>query len=274
MCSSRIQGNEGVYPSYWQEEPTATQKDSLLFCGWSIYSQFGEEGVLDEILKRLNLSEGVFIEFSVFYDLYVSNTRFLADRGWQGVFIDVSTDLSTKDRIKSQNLRKLSPILCMEEILYFKDIGHLPQVQFIKWFITRNSIAARVKNFDQVAHTFFPNKEIDVLSIDLDGLDYLILEELQHKPKVIVVKGASYWTPHVSARRIPDVVTLQGLDQSLPVIIDIAKKQGYMAVCYTGYVFLIREDLSLPFEKIKNDPVNLWFDSYHYYAEKNHSQIS
>lgn len=158
------------------------QESSLLYHNWSIYSQLGEEGVLDEILKRLCIEDGIFIEFSSFYNTYTSNVRFLAERGWQGIFIDAAENLSSNNKKKCQPYRFLPPILCLEEILYFKELGHLSQVQFIK---DCNVISENY--FDQIIQRHFQNKEIDVLSIDLAGLDFKLLEELQNRPKIIII---------------------------------------------------------------------------------------
>jgi hypothetical protein len=55
---------------------------------FSIFSQWGEDGILDFIIRKLHLKDGVFIEFGV--DNYIeSNTRFLLFKeNWNGLVID------------------------------------------------------------------------------------------------------------------------------------------------------------------------------------------
>lgn len=252
----------------WNYVPRAPQKTSLLFHSWSIYSQFGEEGVLDEILKKLQITDGTFIEFSVFYDTCTSNVRYLADREWQGIFVDASTELLRDTRKNNQYFRLLPSILCLEEILYFKDVAHLSRVQFIK-----DSAAINKTTLDRIGNSFFYNNEIDVLSIDLGGADLLLLERVQHKPKIIIVKAGCYWTPFATAK-IPAEIALYGLNQPLAVVVDEARNQGYTPVCYTGNVFLVRDDLLKSFQEIKKDPVTLWRDAWYYYLENQPSYVT
>ncbi len=231
--------------------PSSTQQNSLLFHYQKTYSQFGEEGILDEILNRLQIKNGFFVEFGGWDAHYLSNTRFLAERGWGGVFIEADSKLHEQAKI---------------------NCSHLPKVQCICEFVTSNYKDHRGKMLDQIADQFFPNEEIDVLSIDIDGADYLILETLKRKPKIIIIEGGLEWFPLVTTR-IPDFIAKDQRNQPLPVIFDIAKKKGYKPVCFTINTFLVREDLAAPFMNIQNDPMTLWFDSWYYY-EKVAPQIS
>lgn len=230
----------------FQNPPSSIQKNSLLFQSWSKRSQYGEEGILDAILKRLNITDGFFAEFGGWDGEYLSNTRFLADRGWRGAFIEADSKLS----IQAQ-----------------KNCRHLPKVQCICEFVTWDRAKSQGKTFDQIADQFFPKEEIDVLSIDIDGPDYLILESLKRRPKIIIIEGGICWFPTVSTR-IPDIVAKNEVNQPLSVIFDIARKKGYKPVCFTINTFFVREDLFAPFEDIKNDPLTLWFDSWNYYKQK------
>lgn len=56
--------------------------------GCNIHSQFGEDGIIDEILKRLKLNHGVAVEFGAPTKSYCSNT-FNLDNLWQKYFFDI-----------------------------------------------------------------------------------------------------------------------------------------------------------------------------------------
>lgn len=226
--------------------PTETQKNSLLFHSWANLSQFGEEGILDEILKRLGITSGFFVEFGAWDSLHLSNTRFLADKGWKGAFIEADEALIAEAR---------------------KNCEHLPNVQCIHEFVTWDKALSLGKTFDQIADQFFPKEEIDVLSIDIDGADYLILETLKRKPKIIIIEGGISWHPALT-KRVPDFVAKNQSNQPLAVIFEIAKKKGYKPVCFTINTFFVREDLYEPFKNIENDSISLWFDSWYYFLEK------
>ncbi|MBI2743610.1 MAG: FkbM family methyltransferase [Chlamydiales bacterium] len=235
---SQVQAEQEIFPK-------KIQKQSLLHKAKSIYSQFGEEGILEEILKRLDIKSGFFVEFGAADGRYLSNTRFLAERGWRGAFIEASPSLFEKAK---ENCRDI------------------PQVMLINEFVSCDPLDCRGKMFDLIAAQYFPKEEIDVLSIDIDGSDYLILETLRCKPKIIIVEGGVYWSPHLTTR-IPDEVAAQDLNQPLPVVFEEAKRLGYRPVCFTINTFLVREDLYPVFQKIKNDPVTLWTDSWIYYSK-------
>lgn len=225
--------------------PTAVQESSLLYKSWAIYSQWGEEGILDEILMRLNIKNGFFVEFGGWDACHLSNTRFLADRGWAGMFIEADEKLHHEA---------------------VKNCAHLSKVQCLCEFVT-DKPTSKGKTLDQIAAEYFPQQEIDVLSIDIDGADYLILEKLKCRPKVILIEGGISWHPLVT-KRMPDLIAKNQLNQPLYVIFKIASKAGYTPVCFTINSFLIRNDLIEPFKCIKNDAVTLWFDSWYYYLEK------
>lgn len=55
-----------------------------------IFSQFGEDGIIDFLVKKLDLKIKTFIEFGV-EDYEESNTKFLLEaRNWKGLVIDSS----------------------------------------------------------------------------------------------------------------------------------------------------------------------------------------
>ncbi len=220
------------------------QKNSLLNYAWSKYSQRGEEGILEEILKKLHITKGFFVEFGASDGITFSNTRFLIERNWKGVYIESDKDLFVK---LTKNYKDVSNIICINEL--------------ISW----NS--RKGKTFDSVADKYFPKQEIDFLSIDIDGADYLILENLKRKPKILCVEGGFSWNP-LLATRVPDHVAFQNLQQPLAIIIKIAKRQGYEPVCFTQNTFFIRKDLYKRFLNIKNDPVTLWLDAWYYWGKK------
>jgi hypothetical protein len=236
-----------IYGDMQPEIPGTIQENSLLFRSWIKYSQFGEEGILDEILSRLHLDTGYFVEFGAWDGCTLSNTRFLAERGWGGVYIESDTDRLNEAKKNCQNF---SNVLCLNE--------------FVAW----DRATSLGKTFDQIADEFFPDQEIDVLSIDVDGPDYLILEGLKRRPKIIIVEGGICWHPLVT-HRVPDRIGTSYLSQPLAVICKIAKKKGYLPVCYTINAFFVRSDLFDKFTEIKNDPVSLWFDSWYYYLKNN-----
>ncbi len=225
--------------------PLKVDENSLLPYSFSIHSQYGEEGILAHVLTKLNLKTGFFVEFGGWDGEHLSNTRFLAERGWKGAFIEADKELSKKAKKNCADLH----------------------VQCIQEFVTWPQAQSQGKTLEQIAALYFPQQEIDVLSIDIDGPDFLILEQLKLRPKVIIIEGGICWSPFIT-KRVPDLIAKREVNQPLQVICEIARKKGYKPVCFTINTFFVREDLFKPFENIKNDPVTLWFDSWYYYKNK------
>jgi len=51
----------------------------------SRHGQMGEEGVIEEIMRRLGIYQGWFVDVGARDTLSLSNTYFLLEHGWNGV---------------------------------------------------------------------------------------------------------------------------------------------------------------------------------------------
>ncbi len=221
----------------------AIQPNSLIHSGWKTFSQSGEEGVINEMLRRIGIENGFFVEFGASDGVFYSNTRFLAEKGWKGAFIESNPDLADRLRENCKNLPGVTPIL---------------------EFVSPGRPTDQGRTLDAIADHYFPNEEIDVLSIDIDGFDYLVLKNLERKPKIICLESSGYWHP-LFEERVPDEVASQYVGQPLSVVYEIARNQGYEPVCFLVVnLFLVRRDYYHLFANIKNDPVSLWTDSWIY----------
>lgn len=57
--------------------------------GCNVYSQFGEDGIIDEAIRRIKPEVKTCIEFGGADGYYCSNTRHLIDQGWTGKMYDM-----------------------------------------------------------------------------------------------------------------------------------------------------------------------------------------
>jgi len=127
-----------------------------------VFSQWGEDGIIQSILNILDLKEKVFVEFGV-QDYSESNTRFLlTNNNWSGLVIDGSPEninFIKRDSIYWRyNLKAECCFITKENI---NDI------------LLRNGMTG----------------EIGLLSIDIDGNDYWVWKEITCiKPAIVVVE--------------------------------------------------------------------------------------
>lgn len=188
--------------------------------GFKSYSQGDEDGIIQEIFKRLNIEKGTFFEIGV-EDGLECNTLLLIHKGWKGTWVE--SDQNQMPFIMS----KFSSIISKQL-----------NVQYTK--VTIDNI-----------NTLIGNKELDFLSIDIDGNDVYILKVLQSKPKVICIEYNAKFPSNISRRQVYDPRKMwQGTDymgSSLKGICEIAEQKEYRLVgtSITGVnAFFVRNDLA------------------------------
>lgn len=117
---------------------------------FKIFSQFGDDGIIQYLIKNIAIENEIFIEFGV-EDYLESNTRFLMmNNNWTGFVMDGSREAMS-------SLRK--------------------QGWFWRYTLTNKAVFIDRENINGLlAETGFSN--IGLLHIDLDGNDYHILKEL------------------------------------------------------------------------------------------------
>jgi hypothetical protein len=143
-----------------QQRISQSQYKKLADYEFKIFSQFGEDGIIQYLVNNVEIKKEIFIEFGV-ENYEESNTRFLLMRNnWSGFVIDSSE--KNIDSIKKSEL-------CWRHDLKFK-MG----------FITAENINELIKEQNIEG-------EIGLLSIDIDGNDYWIWEKINVVDPVIVI---------------------------------------------------------------------------------------
>lgn len=131
-------------------QSTAAERNSLSDYGFSVWSQTDEDGILCFLLTRLNLKKPRCLEIGA-GNFLESNFRFLAEvMNASVVAVDAREDLE-------REVRKLS-------------VAWLAPVVPLRTWVTPNNIN------EIMVHAASDIGEIDILSIDLDGNDYWVLE--------------------------------------------------------------------------------------------------
>lgn len=134
--------------------------DSLDQVEFSIFSQFGDDGIIQYLIHNIHIDNKTFIEFGV-GDYYESNTRFLMmNNNWSGLVMDGSE--------KNIYLLKTS-------YYYWKHDLNSKAV-----FIDENNINTLISEQGYEG-------DIGLLHIDLDGNDYYILKAIEVVSPVILI---------------------------------------------------------------------------------------
>ncbi|MDR2776135.1 MAG: hypothetical protein LBC19_15645 [Tannerella sp.] len=152
--------------------PKYLEPNRLELHGFTVYSQNDEDGIIQEIFKRIGTTSKIFIEFGA-GDGMQNNTVYLLMQGWRGHWIEGCSAFVSK--IKKVYKRAI-------------DRGQL----FIEnSFITKD-------NINSLLGKHFPG-EIDLLSIDIDGNDYYIWGNINCiNPRVVVVEYNAKFPPPCS----------------------------------------------------------------------------
>ena len=135
------------------------------------YSQRGHDGIIQQIMTILNIKTGFFIEFGAWDGIYLSNCRNLYENGWNGCFIEANK----QKHIELVKNYEGSKVLCLQKYVYPTEVEG--------------------DTVDSLYKEYMNNIDIDLLSIDIDGRDYEIFENMELKPKLIIIEGGFLFHP-------------------------------------------------------------------------------
>ena len=127
---------------------------------FKVFSQWGEDGIIQRLIDVVELGDRTFIEFGV-EDFFESNCRYLMmNDNFAGFVMDGSSD---------------NIWACKNSYFYWRYALQAQQA-----FITRDNINELLKSsgFGQ---------DLAILSVDLDGVDYWVTEAIEgFKPRILI----------------------------------------------------------------------------------------
>ena len=138
---------------------------------FNVFSQSNEDAILDYLILSLNLNSIKFIEIGT-EDYSESNTRYIFQKyNCDGLIIDNTEQLE----------KKVSKILHLWK----------GNIKIIEKSVNKN-------NINELLNKFSFEKNIDIFSLDIDGVDYWILKELPDSiSKIFVVEYNPYFGPDI-----------------------------------------------------------------------------
>lgn len=136
--------------------------DRLSDSEFKVFSQWGEDGIIQYLLSKVPVVNDVFVEFGV-QDYTESNTRFLlVNNNWKGLIIDSSNRNIQTIRSRPDYWRHDLTAVCE--------------------FITRENINTLIQDAGITG-------DIGLLSIDIDGNDYWVWQAINIiSPRIVVIE--------------------------------------------------------------------------------------
>ena len=195
---------------------------------FKVFSQWGEDGIIQHLTRNLVIANRTFIEFGV-EDFFESNCRFLLMKDhWNGFVIDGSE--TNIERLRSAYFFWRHPLQAKAS------------------FITKENVRALLNEsgFD---------KEVGILSVDVDGVDFHLLESLSEwRASVIIVEYNSLFgsTRRVTVPYDPAFQRNKAhwsnlyWGASLPAFAGLLNDRGYALVgvnCVGSNAFFVRREL-------------------------------
>ena len=179
---------------------------------FSVFSQFGEDGIIQHLLRHVPVENDVFVEFGV-EDYSESNTRFLlVHDNWRGLILDGGSD--------------------HVEFLEASGLRWRHEIQAVSAFIDRDNIDALIGGAGI-------SGDIGLLSVDIDGNDYWVLEAIESvSPRILVTEYNSALGPD-RAVTVPYDPAFRRLEKhhsglywgaSLAALESLARRKGYALV--------------------------------------------
>jgi hypothetical protein len=175
----------------------------------NIFSQYGEDGIIEEIFKRLeSVSDKQCCEFGAWDGKFLSNTcNLITNHNYEAILIE-----SDKKKFNELNIN-------------FPEKKIIKINKFVN-FIGENTL-------DNILENNFFKKDFDFLSIDIDGCDYYIFEGLsKFTPKVICIEFNPSIPNKVNFIQEKDMKINQG--SSAKSLIDLALQKDYFPIASTN----------------------------------------
>lgn len=203
------------------------------------YSKNGEDGILDEIFRRLNTHHGWFAEIGTWDGRYLSNSYFLFRKGWRGVYLEGDSEKVSR-------------------------LNHTAAQHPGMMFVVPKSVETDGRNrLDALLSTTGIPRRFQLLSISIDSYDWWIWNSLMdYSADVVVIDVNSQYPPGIEYVQPPDFRTKpfnpffrtspihQDLKSgaSFTSLVKLGEAKGYKVVSHliflTGSLIFVREELA------------------------------
>lgn len=240
----------GLFPLHWlwkrkktkRSRSSAIGKQELERHESSLYSQNGEDGIIQYLFSQIGVSSKLFLEFG-FGVVENNSLRLILKENWGGVLIDGS----------AASVHSFNRALREKNITKVKSVQKFLTLENLKLTILENGLTG----------------QIDLLSIDVDGNDYWFWNDITYlTPRVVVIEYNATFGAEASITVPYDPLFERYAKHpsgfyhgaSLAALTRLASRKGYALVgCDSSGVnaFFVRRDcLSMSVQELQ--PINAY----------------
>ena len=168
-----------------------------------IYSQNGEDGIIEFVFSMIGTTNKFSVEFGVGNGFESNTTYLLEKKGWKGLMMDYGSDekIKTKNLIKkSLSYRKFGIKYCLQKSIKFlkKTMVRYKRSRYFQYDIKKEKVTA--ENIEKLFQKYNIPKNFDLLSIDIDFNDYWVWKAItNYHPNVVVIEYNSSLSPTESS---------------------------------------------------------------------------
>ena len=171
----------------------------------NVYSQTGEDGIIDKILEVIHQKDKWCVEFGAWDGLHLSNVRNLIDsQGYSAVLIEPDPN---RFRDLQNNYSQRDQVIAINKFVGFAEEG----------------------NLDQILSTTPIPRDFDFLSIDIDGNDYHVWNAIKkYRPKALVIEFNPTIPTNIRFVQPADPIINHGA--SILSLVELGKEKNYELV--------------------------------------------
>jgi len=180
----------------------------------NVYSQCGEDGIIEKIFETIGTTSKLCVEFGAWDGFHLSNTAALWTKNWKGILLEANPARYQK---LVENVKRY-PCLAIQAKVGSDETSRIESI------LGNHGI----------------HEPIDLLSMDIDGNDYYVFQSLRTlRPRVIICEYNPTIPAHIDVYPEPD----NYFGCSVAALMRVAKSKGYQLAALTDVnAFFVHED--------------------------------
>lgn len=172
------------------------------------YSQVGEDRIIEYFLNQLNITKPIYLDVGANHPVKGNNTYFFYTQGGHGVLVEPDPSLHSLIGKSRPNDKLITSGVALQEeeeadfYIYAKKYNgwntfssEEVEVRKKNGIDIERKIKVPLVNINDIIENNFDNNSLDILSIDVEGLDEEIIRSLnfeKYSPKVICIESIRF----------------------------------------------------------------------------------